>query len=435
MTTMLDTMRFAPEREKLEGIIQRFGLEPLLAHFEHEGGLRSFRDYVLGSQLKLSPGIAPRIFSLLNEVRSSLHYDQPFDLFVEADHNINAFALYSLDHAPHIISLTSSLVERMNDEELRFVLGHEIGHIHFQHYRARLVSQAVGQDEKGESRVPNLLKRRMDIWNRLSELSADRCGFAAVRGKMAPIVSAFFKISSGLGPEFLNFDVSAFLEQLEELKNLEKRDSICGFSHPATPIRVKALQLFGAVGGAAASRESLQSVDAEVSAMAKLMDVAPSDLMEVTMRDFLLSAGVLVGYADGQFSEQEKNILVEILLALTSDPELEIDEMDSVEKAKELLQKSAAWLKENAGEQRFVAYRSLTQIAAVNGAVLGNKEQVLMEAAEMAGIPAKSAREMLYDSLARFLKAKTPADNSGHRFQMMSLEEFGLKQLDLQAVP
>jgi hypothetical protein len=58
-----------------------------------------------------------------------------------------------------------------------------------------------------------------------------------------------------------------------------------------------------------------------------------------------------------------------------------------------------------------------------------------MEAAEMAGIPAKSAREMLYDSLARFLKAKTRADNSGHRFQMMSLQEFDIKQPDLQAVP
>jgi uncharacterized tellurite resistance protein B-like protein len=176
-------------------------------------------------------------------------------------------------------------------------------------------------------------------------------------------------------------------------------------------------------------------VDAEVSAMAKLMEVAPSDLMEVNMRDFLLSAGVLVGYADGQFSEQEKNILVETLLPVTSDPELEIDAMDSVEKAKELLQKSAAWLKENAGEQRFVAYRHLTNIAAVDGALLGNKEQLLMEAAEMAGIPGKSAREMLYDSLARFLKAKNPPENSGHRFRMMNLEQFDFKQFDLQAVP
>ncbi len=181
MTMMLEKMRFAPEQEKIEGIMRKFGLEPLLIHFEREGGLGSLRDYVLGSQLKLSPSIAPRIFSLLREVRSPLQYEQPIDLFVGTSHNINAFAMYSLNHTPHIISLTSSLVERMNDEELRFVLGHEIGHLHFQHYRARLVEHAVGENEKGESRMPSLLKRRMEIWNRLCELSADRCGFPPKR--------------------------------------------------------------------------------------------------------------------------------------------------------------------------------------------------------------------------------------------------------------
>jgi tellurite resistance protein len=418
MNPKLDVMRFAPEQEKLAGIMQRFGLEPLLAHFESEGGLGSLRDYVLGSQLKLSPTIAPRIFPLLNDVRSRLQYDQPIDLFVGAEQNINACAIYSLDNSPHIISLTSSLVEKMNDEELRFVLGHEIGHIHFAHYRARLVAQAVGQNEKGESRMPNLLKRRMEIWNRLCELSADRCGFAAVNGKMAPIVSAFFKSSSGLGPEFLNFDVSAFLQQLEELKNLEKRDLICGFSHPVTPIRVKALQLFGQVGGPSASPEALKAVDTEVTSMAKLMEISPSSPMDLNMRDFLLSAGVLVGHADGRFSQDEKDILVEILLPLTSDPEVEIDAMDSAEKANGLLGKSAAWLRENAGEQRFLAYRYLTHVAAVDGALKGDEEQVLMQVAELAGIPGKSAREIVYESLACFLQARRSGGDSGHRFQM-----------------
>lgn len=418
MTTMLETMRFAPEQEKLEGIMQRFGLEPLLAHFEREGGLGSLRDYVLGSQLKLSPSIAPRMFALLGDVRSRLHYDQPIDLFVGASENINACAIYSLDNTPHIITLTSSLVERMNDEELRFVLGHEIGHIHFHHYRARLVEHAVGQNEKGESRMPSLLKRRMEIWNRLCELSADRCGFAAVDGRMAPIVSAFFKTASGLGPEHLKFDVSAFLHQLEELKGLEKRDLICGFSHPVTPIRVKALQLFGEAGGAAASRQSLLAVDAEVTTMAKLMEISPSDPMEVNIRDFLLSAGVLVGYADGQFSEEEKNILIEMLLPVTSDPEVEINAMDSAGKAEALLHQSAAWLKANAGEQRFAAYRYLTHIAAVDGVLRGDEEHVLMTTAELVGIPPKAAREIIYESLARFLQAKRPADNSTHRFQL-----------------
>lgn len=99
--------------------MQRYGLERLIAHFEREGGLRPVRDYILGTQLKLSPEIAPRIFHLLGEVRTRLHYQAPIDLFVGADHDINAVAVYSLDQTPHIISLTSGLVEIMNDAELR----------------------------------------------------------------------------------------------------------------------------------------------------------------------------------------------------------------------------------------------------------------------------------------------------------------------------
>src|SRR5437870_7992274 len=211
-TTMLDTLRFAPEREKLKALMERFRLEPLISNAERNGGLRSLRDGVLGTELKLSPAISPRIFSLLTKVRSELHYYHPIDLFVRADASINAFAIHSLERSPHIISLTSSLVEKMNDSELRFVLGHEIGHIHFQHYRALLIDGALGKDEQGRSRIPNLLRRKLDIWQQLAELSADRCGFAAVKGNMAPIVSASFKVSSGLGPEFLNFDISAFLQ-------------------------------------------------------------------------------------------------------------------------------------------------------------------------------------------------------------------------------
>ena len=90
----------------------------------------------------------------------------------------------------------------------------------------------------------------------------------------------------------------------------------------------------------------------------------------------------------------------------------------SAEKATALLHKSAAWLKENAGEPRFVAYRYLTHVAAVDGVLQGAEEQVLMEAAKMVGIPNRAAREMLYESLARYLQAKRSADDSGHRFQM-----------------
>lgn len=52
--TLLDRMRFAPEKQKVENLMETFGLEPILAHFEQEGGVKSVRDGVLGRHLKLT---------------------------------------------------------------------------------------------------------------------------------------------------------------------------------------------------------------------------------------------------------------------------------------------------------------------------------------------------------------------------------------------
>ena len=80
MSTVLEQMRFAPEKAAMTSMIDRFGLEPVLSHFEKEGGLSSMRDMVLGSNLKLSTTLSPRVFRLLDEVRAALDYHDPIDI-------------------------------------------------------------------------------------------------------------------------------------------------------------------------------------------------------------------------------------------------------------------------------------------------------------------------------------------------------------------
>ena len=47
------------------------------------------------------------------------------------------------------------------------------------------------------------------------------------------------------------------LQQLEELRQLDRRELIYGFSHPITPIRVRALQLFRDAGGSSADARAV----------------------------------------------------------------------------------------------------------------------------------------------------------------------------------
>ena len=143
--------------------VATFELEPILSHFEREGGIKSIRDRILSRQLKLTPRLAPRLATLLDEVRRALGYVEPVDLFVVESAEINALAVHSRDQMPHIISLSSRLIERMSDEEIRFVLGHELGHLCFQHNRLLLVPLAFGEDREGDSRMPKLLTRRLEM--------------------------------------------------------------------------------------------------------------------------------------------------------------------------------------------------------------------------------------------------------------------------------
>ena len=64
-------------------------------------------------------------------------------------------------------TITSGMVERMTDDEVRFILGHECGHLAYRHYRANLAFHALGANRE-DSKMPRLLGVRLSSWNRLA---------------------------------------------------------------------------------------------------------------------------------------------------------------------------------------------------------------------------------------------------------------------------
>jgi len=305
--------------------------------------------------------------------------------------------------------MTSGMVERMTDDELRFALGHELGHLHYRHYRARLVYRAVGEDEDGDPRLPPLLAARLESWVRLAELSADRAGFAAVEGKLDTIVSAFFKIASALGPEHLRFDIDAFLSQLEDLRQMKRREVLAKFSHPITPVRVRALQLFGEAVGRSPEGDvgKLDAVNAEVQEIARLLDYEVTEPLEVHARDFLIAGGLLAAYADDEeVTGEQWKLLVQLLVPLTSDPEARLEQVESREEAEAMVTENAGWLRENAGEERFTLFRHLAHMVAVDGRLHPGEAEFMIKIAALLDIPVKAATETVHEVLAGYLQTK-----------------------------
>ncbi len=198
---ILTRIRFSPERELIGLLFERFGLQAVLDHYLASGKAVPHDALLLGTQLRLTPLLAPRLIALLDEVTERLGFTEPVHLFVQPSSEINAFSLHALGDRPHAVSLNSGLVERMDDDELRFVLGHEVGHLAWRHHHGRLIPLALGEDEDGDSRVPPLLARRLESWDRLAELSADRAGFLATGEDLAHVVPAF---SSSISPRMVS---------------------------------------------------------------------------------------------------------------------------------------------------------------------------------------------------------------------------------------
>jgi uncharacterized tellurite resistance protein B-like protein len=400
----MDAARLDAERALRDTLVDRYGLEALLQHFEGVGGVRSIHDALLSTQLRLTALLAPRLWGLLEDVRHTLGFNEPVQLFVRGDAELNAFALHAAGPGqPHVVSLTSGLVEATSDQELRFVLGHELGHLRFRHYRMGLVRQIL-VDDAGQSTMPALLGRRLDTWDRLAELSADRAGFLACGGSLETAVSVFFRLTAGLGPQHLRFDVGAFLEQLDDLARMRRSDVLATFSHPATPVRVQALRLFAAAG-LDAPPDARAARDAAVSKLAQLMDLQAVTPQEEHARDFLLAASRLLGAADGGEPRPGVHVLrVELLLPLLADPEDALARLSTRDAEVRLLD-AAAWLREHAGEERFDLFSALCHLAAADGEVSAAERGLLHQIAALLDIPERAAGDALFAASREYLHA------------------------------
>ena len=417
----LDRLRFAPERELLEDLFQRFGLEDIIAHIVDSGEIVPYHQMLLSQQVRLTPLIAPRLFSLFSRVCDRLSFHEPADLYVFPSDRINAAALHRLsDDQPHAVSLTSAAVRDMTDDELCFVLGHEVGHLHFRHYRVMTVYHMIGGEgntDEGERkrRIPQLLERRLDTWGRLAELSVDRVGYLAAGESLQTAVGCFYKMASGLGPEHLKFDVGAFLAHLERLESMPRKEVMSQFSHPVTPVRARALQLYS-LAKASGEVADFGEVDSEVNRLTGLMEFESSTDLGVQAKQFLVSAGLLAAYADGEASEDEQQAIVQLLLQVTGDPEGQITKIKSVGQAEQMLDEACRWLNANAGQERFGLFGQVAHIVAIDGDISAGERAFMLGLAGRLGIPEKSGREILHQVLAGYVRTKTGTRKLGFGF-------------------
>jgi Zn-dependent protease with chaperone function len=153
---------------------------------------RSHHQALVQRAYRITPQKAPELTGILENCRTRLRVE-PVEAFVTPSRDLNAYT-FGLS-SPKVIVVYSALLKIMDADELRFVIGHELGHIALGHtYLNSLVGGMAGIPSS--SAASALLTMAFLSWNRACEHSADRAGLLAC-GKPDKAISALIKLVAG----------------------------------------------------------------------------------------------------------------------------------------------------------------------------------------------------------------------------------------------
>ena len=251
-------------------------------------------------------------------MKRKLQYEEDVDFYITGDSSVNAFSVAAENEGePHIVNINSALFGLMSKDELRFVIGHELGHlINKDTALTRLIHFVFPPNAE----VPVTLQYKIRLHEQLAELVADRYGYMATEN-LDVCVTAFFKLASGLDLGRMNVSIDALIADNNRRLNYFLNDrGVSRASHPVNPIRVQALNLFAT----AKSKQELDNGMEELISI--LLKVGCNELDEHTAK-FIATAGLIVANSDGEVSKEEVEQIIQSLAGLKIFPRKFLDEI------------------------------------------------------------------------------------------------------------
>jgi Zn-dependent protease with chaperone function len=216
---------------------------------------RAFRLMFLASSVRASEEQFPSLYHDLLDGCYILDLPKVPELYITQDPEVNAMAV-GMDK-PFIV-ITSGMVDLMDEEEIRFIIGHELGHVLSGHAVYRTMLYQLLALASRLSFIPfawlgfKAVIWGLEEWFRKSELSCDRAGLLAGQDDSAAR-RALMKTAGGSRLAELSHD--AFHEQAREYdavpdirESLLKLLQLQGTTHPFAVIRFAELDRWASDG-------------------------------------------------------------------------------------------------------------------------------------------------------------------------------------------
>lgn len=381
MTTDSQKIRCRNDLQLFESLLERPAVRRVNAELSArlEEGPSGIRRRLLATSVRLSRNMLPTLHSMADECIERLDIKIPLELFVYAGPQFNA-ACFKPEKERLYVIFSSSLLEAFSDSELRFVLGHELGHYVYGHHDI-----PIGYLLRGRQPPSPRLALDLFAWSRYAEISADRAG-AHCAGDFHGVARALFRLASGLSGEVVQFRLEDFLQQVGDMQ-VEDAEPGQGapredwFStHPFSPLRVKALELFHRSELAVPDGVSIDDLEVSVQELMNLMEPAylqgRTDDAE-TMRRLLFAGAIAVSGADGEISQAEVDAFEEFFGASSFRSTLDIDKL-----IKELPRRIERALQTISVSRRMQVLRDICLIARSDGHTAASEIAVLHKIAD-----------------------------------------------------
>lgn len=210
---------------------------------------RAVRLELLGSAIRTDHRQFSAMSRQLAEVAAVLDAPEVPDLFVTADPTLNAVTI-GMDRP--LIVVNSALVDLLDEEEMTFVLAHELGHALSGHAVYQTLLRRLLQLTGVLNTLPlgglgiRMVVAALREWSRKSELSADRAGLLATQD---PAVAFRVHMKLASGGHLDDLDTTSFFDQGREYdESGDLRDSVLKMllienrSHPFAVVRASELR-------------------------------------------------------------------------------------------------------------------------------------------------------------------------------------------------
>ncbi|MEZ4241109.1 MAG: M48 family metallopeptidase [Myxococcota bacterium] len=344
-------------------------------------------------EIRLSPLTCPPVFEALARCRVALGLRGPVDLLVENNGQLNAFVDESADGRIRV-TFTSALIDRLDVDEIAYILGHELGHVLLGHLRTQVASDAT---------LSGVTQLRRLALSRYQELSADRLGLLCC-GDPALAVRTEFVLHTGITRRDAVGEAAA-IEAAAEVAVRDHPPEADGFdTHPAGAFRTLALAWFGrsapfhALCGRTPPADALPEAELEARTTALVSALNPAlmdaEACDAEIDELVALVGGAVADADRGTSRREAQALrslspgVAAALDRAADQPFEVRQLRAID----LADKLAVTLTRAA---RIRIVEDLTMIAQVDGHLADAERAVLDGLALVLQVPDGFADELL----------------------------------------